>query len=306
MSSEVTRALPSVSIVIPARNAERTLGECLSSMARLDYPEERRELIVVDNGSTDSTVEIAAGFPVRIVGEGERGRSQARNRGIAESRGEIVAFTDADCMATTGWLRELASGFEEQDVWGVAGEIVAYPPSTAVERYVAAIHAHWQRDVLALSRPFVATPSAAFRRQTFDRIGFFDPALPRAQDKDFGWRLLAAGMKVHYSPRAVVFHRHPPTGWALLRQHAGWGYGAALLHAKHDLPWSLREELGKYSELAGALGALARAGARYGIGDSDRSDLEYRYCEFLRRLGLRAGALRGFLTKANPMGSLLK
>lgn len=295
-------SLPSVSVIVPVLNGERTLGDCLASLVRLGYPEERRELLIVDNGSTDRTAEIIAGYPVRHLREEERGRSQARNRGIRESSGEILAFTDADCVVTTGWLRELTRGFEDDAVAGVAGEILAYPPATPTQRYLEARHREWQKDALRLSRPFAGTPNVAFRREVFDRIGLFDPALPRAQDKDLGWRFFGAGLKLHYNPRAVVLLRHPPTSWDLLKQHAGWGYGAALLHSKHGLPWGLRQELGKYAELVAAVGELARAGTRRAMKGGDEIDLHFHYLEVVRRVGLRVGALRGMLATAGGRG----
>ncbi len=286
---------PFVSVIVPARNSERTIGECVSSILRADYPPERREVIVVDNGSTDATAEIVGRYPVRCVPELRRGPSAARNAGIASSRGEILAFVDSDCIATTGWLRALVRDFADEGIAAVAGEIVSFPPQTPAERYSALRKPRWQEPALNLSRPFAVTANVAFRRETFDRIGLFDPTLVRAQDKDLGWRFFDAGLKLAYSPDALVLHRHRRTARALFMQHAGWGYGAALLHRKHDLPWGLRQELRKHGEILVALGALAGAAARYAARGGDRMDVYYPYFELLRRAGLRAGALYGLL-----------
>jgi O-antigen biosynthesis protein len=300
----VSSVLPHVSVVVPARDAARTLDECLTSLARLDYPSTRREVIVVDNRSKDDTARIAAAHPeVRCVREERVGRSWARNRGVAESEGEVIAFTDADCVATTRWLRELAEPFADRGVAGAAGEIFAYPPRTAVERFVSTRHAYWQREALALSRPFAATANVAFRRRQLDRLGGFDTALPRAQDKDFSWRFFAAGLRLEYRPRAVVLHRHPQSVRGLFALYAAWGYGAALLHAKHDLPWGPRDELGKYRELAAALLEAVVADARRRLGSGgDPEAVAHRYLEVVRRLGVRAGALRGLAEAAAGRG----
>ncbi|MGH2992330.1 MAG: glycosyltransferase [Solirubrobacterales bacterium] len=288
---------PFVSVVVPARNAERTVGECLESLMRVDYHPERREILVVENGSTDRTGEIIRRYPVRCLFEPRRGVSAARNRGVEAARGEIVAFTDADCVVTRRWLRELVRGFEAPDVWAVAGEIVAYPPRTPAERYLARRKARWQESAVGSGRPFAVTSNVAFRRQTFERLGMFDTRLIKAQDKDFGWRFYADGdLRLAYSPEALVLHRHRPTAWKLFTQHVGWGYGAALLHRKHGLPWSLRLELRKQGELLGAVGALAAAGVRYGVGGGDGTVLRDQGFELVRRLGLRAGALYGLAT----------
>src|SRR5215470_11479521 len=98
---------PSVSVVVPVRNGERTIEACLTSILRSDYPEALREVVVVDNASTDRTADIVRRYPVKHVHEPVRGRSHARNRGIQSSAGHIVAFTDADCVVAGSWLREL-------------------------------------------------------------------------------------------------------------------------------------------------------------------------------------------------------
>jgi glycosyltransferase involved in cell wall biosynthesis len=292
----MTGAPPFVSVVIPTRNAERTVGECLDSLIRLDYDPERREILVVDNGSTDRTAEIVRSYPVRRLVEPRRGASAARNRGIGAARGEVIAFTDADCIVTKRWLSALVRAFDRPEVWGAAGEIVAYPPRTPAERFLARYKGRWQEPALEATRPFAVTSNVAFRRETFDRVGLFDTRLIKAQDKDFGWRFFAAGdLRIAYSPDALVLHRHRDTAWKLFTQHAGWGYGAALLHRKHGLPWSLRLELEKQRELVGAARALAAAAARHGIGRSS-GDLHDPAFELVRRLGLRAGALYGLAT----------
>ncbi len=285
--------LPSVSVVVPARNAERTLGDCLSSLLGTSYPADRREIVVVDNASKDRTAAIVREYRVAYVHEERRGPAAARNRGIEESRGDVVAFIDADCIATSRWLDELVAGFTTERVWGAAGEIVAYPPRSGAERYEAARKSLWQKMALNLIRPFAATGNVAFRRETFARIGLFDPELLTAEDKDFSWRFFAAGLELEYKPRALVFHRHRSTGWALVRQHAGWNHGNALLHAKYGFPWSIGDELRKYGELVEVGAALARASLKQD--GRDNEDVSYLYYEVLRRIGLRAGAARGLL-----------
>jgi glycosyltransferase involved in cell wall biosynthesis len=292
--------LPFVSVVVPARNCERTIASCIDSLLRVDYPEDRRELVVVDNASTDSTAAVIRSHPVRCLHEPRRGPSAARNRGIVASDGEIVAFVDADCVASGGWLRELVAGFEQPGVSGVAGEIVAFPPSTPAERYHAIRKGRWQESALNSSRPFPVTANVGFRRETFERIGLFDPQLARAEDKDFGWRFFAEGLELAYRPGAVVLHRHRPTAWGLFKQNAGWGYGAALLHRKHGLPWSLRQELQKQRELAGAVGDLGRALLRHRRDGGDPVEVHYPYFELIRRAGLRAGALGGLAATRLP------
>lgn len=292
---------PSISVVVPVWNGERTIGDCLASILRTDYPADRREVIVVDNASTDRTAEIIDRFPVERENEPRRGPSAARNHGIKASRGEIVAFIDADCIATTRWLGELAAGFADEETFAVAGEIVAFPPTTPAERYHAMRKSKWQESALSLSRPFPITANVAFRRETFDAIGLFDTRLRTAQDKDFGWRFFDAGLKLVYSERALVLHRHRPTARGLFMQHVMWGHGAALLHQKHGLPWSVGKEMRKYGELIVALGTVARAALRYGLQGGNQMDMYYPWFEVVRRAGLRVGALYGLVNRLPAM-----
>src|SRR5205823_3069273 len=129
----------------PVRNRADTIRHCIASLLAQQYPIHRREIIVVDNGSTDATCSIIAALPVICSSEPKIGPSHARNRGLAEARGEIVAFVDSDCIAAVDWLRELTAAFERKPVSAVAGEILAQPPVTAAQRFTAQREAQWQR-----------------------------------------------------------------------------------------------------------------------------------------------------------------
>ncbi len=122
--------LPFISIIIPVLNGERTIRACLNSILHSDYPGEKREIVVIDNGSTDRTAEIVKTFPVQYLLEARRGVSYARNRGIEASRGGILAFTDSDCVVSRRWLPEIVQGFGDEKIGGMEGETVDYPPVT--------------------------------------------------------------------------------------------------------------------------------------------------------------------------------
>lgn len=291
--------LPFVSVVVPVRNGEDHIGDCLASLSGVDYPPERREILVVDNASGDRTPDIVARFPVRHLREGRVGPSSARNRGILESRGEIVAFLDADCLATRGWLRHLVEPFLDPEVSGSAGEIFAFPPRTAAERYMAGYLPRWQRPALESTRwPFAVTANLAFRRETFERVGLFDTLLPRGQDRDFGRRVLEAGLGIAYAANAIALHRHRPTTRGLFHQQMGWGYGAVLLHSKYGLPWGMREEVAAHGRLSPALGNLLTVTARRVLRRAGRRELADAWFESVRRIARRLGVLQGLLRQA--------
>ena len=293
--------MPFVSVIIPVLNGEQTIRECLVSLLRMDFPPERREIVVVDNGSTDRTAEIVKGFPVRYVREERRGRSHARNKGIEVSRGEILAFTDADCVVTRDWLKELVRSFDEAIVGGVAGEVVAYLPKTVPERYAARIgHLSPKRYLQNPIFPFAMTGNVAFRREVFSEIGLFDPSLPTGEGGDFFRRFFnGTGLKLQYASRAVVFHRHRTTAWELFKQLWGYGRGHALLCIKYreELQWGWQQTGVAYRDLANSAWTLAKAGLRYGLQRSPKENLVFCYLEFLHKLAYRLGFMRQALSR---------
>jgi GT2 family glycosyltransferase len=228
-------ALPRVSVVVPVRNGAATIEACVDALVRQTYPSELTEIVAVDNASTDGTAQILRGLRVRYLYEPRIGRSHARNRGIRDCTGDVIALIDADCVPETEWLARLIARFDSDEVSGVAGEIVSFPARTAAQRYADARFPSWQSEVLGLEEPFALTANVALRARVFDQIGTFDPAFVTAEDVDLGWRFFAAGLKMNYAPTAIVAHRLRPTARELFRQHAGYGYGRAILRERYRL-----------------------------------------------------------------------
>jgi glycosyltransferase involved in cell wall biosynthesis len=295
---QAAKPTPFVSVIVPVLNGEATIARCLESVCNVSYPEERREILVIDNGSTDRTPTLVRDYPVRLVPERTRGLSRARNRGIEESRGEILAFTDADCYVTTGWLHELVAGFDQDDAAAVAGEIVPYPPSTPVERYSAKRKPSvvgWQRD---LPDPWFCFGNAALRRDAFDRVGRFDVRFAGigCEDIDFAWRFADTGLRVRRQRRPVVFHQQRLTSRALFHQNLRNGRGWALLHRRYPerAAWGPRDELAAWADICRSAldAALAPIWARRSS-SANRDD--YPQLDFLLKLGQRLGFLQGLL-----------
>jgi len=138
--------LPSVTVVVPAYNAGRTIAECVGSLLALDYPPDRLELIVVDNASSDDTRRVLQQFAgsVQVLAELVRGSAAARNRGIRAAGGDIVAMTDADCVVARGWLRALVPALADEGVGAVGGRVAAWVPRNRIARYGERIHDHDQ------------------------------------------------------------------------------------------------------------------------------------------------------------------
>jgi glycosyltransferase involved in cell wall biosynthesis len=291
---------PFVTVVVPVRNGEATIQQCLTSLQHLQYPSERHEVLVVDNGSSDRTAEIVRRYPVRCLREDRRGLSHARNRGIEASRGQIVAFTDADCVVTTDWLTELVSGLGDPRLSAVAGEVVAYPPTTAAERYLARRRPLWQEPrCRGQRRPWFLFGNVAVRREVFARVGLFDPRFAGggAEDIDYSWRFFNAGCTLAYRPRALVFHRHRMTPHGLLRQQIAYGRGQAVLRRKYpqELPWGWRHEIAAWKDLGASAGRLLCLWLNRPPAAAATTAADYPIYDLIRKVGQRIGFAYGTL-----------
>lgn len=226
---------PRISVVVAAYNAERTLNACLDSLQALNYPD--CEIILVDDGSSDTTPQIAFLHPkVRYFRhQANLGLSAARNTGIAAATGEIVAFTDADCRADEDWLYYLAGTLADNEFAGVGGPNLLPPEDSAVAAAVMASPGG-PAHVMLTDRQAEHIPGCnmAFFKWALDEIGRFDPVFRQAgDDVDLCWRLQQEGYKIGFSPAAFVWHYRRSTVSAYLRQQHGYGEAEALLVRKH-------------------------------------------------------------------------
>jgi glycosyltransferase involved in cell wall biosynthesis len=201
--------MPRVSVIVPVFNQGDDLLHCLAALERQTYPADRFEVIVVDNGS-DPPIGLAAGrFPcVRVIAEPAPGSYAARNRGIEASHGELLAFTDADCLPAPDWIECGVRAVQRLPRAGmVAGEIELTfrdpDKRTAVELFETILGL---RQQLFLTWGFGATANLFTSRATVDQIGPFDHRLKSGGDMEWGQRLRAAGLAQEYGPDARVFH----------------------------------------------------------------------------------------------------
>jgi cellulose synthase/poly-beta-1,6-N-acetylglucosamine synthase-like glycosyltransferase len=290
--------LPHVSVIVPVLDGESTIADCLDSILATDYPAERRDVLVVDNGSTDGTPDLIRLRPVRYLREAKPGVSNARNRGIAESDGEILAFVDADCLVEPQWLTELVRPFEDPEVGSVAGDLQHAPPTTAAERQAARMLGNWQRFAFTSDPAYPITANAAYRRDVLEEIGPFDPHMTRAQDVELGLRFQErSDLRLAYAERATARHRNRSTQRGFFRQQLGWAYGAGLVGAKFEAMGGDAVKPPKARDLAPplkGLGIVVWAGIRR---RGRRAWIEDAWFDFLRQLawwiGARLGLRRG-------------
>lgn len=228
--------VPSVSVVVPVYNEAHVLSECLEALLRQTYPQERYEVVVVDNGSTDGTRSVIESYPVRSLVEDEIQSSYAaRNAGIRAARGEILAFTDADCRPALDWLGAAVENFRDPEVGGVAGRIVGGPPQSKVEAELK--RRSWQAETATLQHdflPYAQTANAFYRRTVFEAVGDFEETWISGGDADLAWRMqLETSMRLAHEPAAVVEHRHRSDLAAVFRQSIKWGLGSAQLERRY-------------------------------------------------------------------------
>ena len=249
---------PRVSVVVCAYNAERTMEACLASLETLDYPD--YEVVVVNDGSKDRTLEISESFPYcRIISQENKGLSVARNVGAEAATGEIVAYTDSDCVADPDWLTYLVARMEAGNLSACGGPNFP-PPENSLVPAAVAVSPGGPTHVLISDEvaEHIAGCNMAFRREALLALGGFDPQYRAAgDDVDICWRFQDAGYTIGFSPAAVVWHFRRNTVKAYLNQQKGYGKAEALVYAKHPFRFNLFGQakwLGRiYGDLSAAL-----------------------------------------------------
>jgi glycosyltransferase involved in cell wall biosynthesis len=225
---------PSVSVIVCSYNGAKTLAACLESLGRLNYPD--YEVILIDDGSTDDTAYIASQFPqVRYIHQANHGLSHARNTGAAAANGEVLVYTDSDCMADVDWLYYMIGTLTSGNYAGAGGPNITPPAKNWIQACVAAAPGGPSHVLLTDTvAEHIPGCNMAFYKWAFDSAGGFDPEYRKAgDDVDFCWRLQQAGHVIAFSPTAVVWHHRRFTLRAFFKQQDGYGEAESLLRFKH-------------------------------------------------------------------------
>ena len=207
MIARTVPAVPVVSVIVPAHDAAATLGRTLAALTAQRF-DGGFEIVVVDDASSDATAAVAERAGAHVVRQARRaGPAAARNAGVAVARGELLAFTDADCEPAPSWLATGVAGLGDADL--VTGPIAPAPGAAA---------GPFDRT-LRVSGPSPLFESANLfaRRALFERVGSFErvrgvDSAHFGEDALFGWRARRAGARVAYAPDAVVHHAVFPRG----------------------------------------------------------------------------------------------
>lgn len=227
---------PDYSVIVPAYQAAEVIGACVQALARQTVERARYEILVVDDGSTDTTGDAArAAGADRVWRVAHGGPAAARNAGIAAAQGEIVLFTDADCEPSTEWMARMVAPLADPQVMGVKGAYRTRQASLMARLVQLEFEFRYARMAGLPRIDFVDTYAAAYRRALLVEYGGFDTAfpIPSAEDVDLSFRLAQAGHWLVFVPDAWVWHRHPATLGRYLARKARFGYWRALLYVHH-------------------------------------------------------------------------
>ncbi|QDV43148.1 4,4'-diaponeurosporenoate glycosyltransferase [Stieleria neptunia] len=237
-----------VTVVVPARNEEERIGDCLRALENQSLPRQQYEIVVVDNGSTDGTRAAVARSTARLLEEPKPSAYHARNLAIRSTDSEWLAFTDADCIPHRDWLENLLASASINDAW-IVGGLTRYDivNDNLGNRLLCETHQPDQLRETIESYHCVAGGNMFVRRAAFEQLGLFR-VVRSGSDIEFSKRLAAAGFPSVFAENAVVRHQCDLSNWEYLRRSYRIRYGqrthskkssgilAALAHLK-QLPW---------------------------------------------------------------------
>jgi glycosyltransferase involved in cell wall biosynthesis len=229
---------PFFSVIVPTYNRPRQLTSCLKALSRLNYPRDRFEVIVIDDGSERRLDAIVASFRKRIdavlLTQPHRGPAAARNRGAAIAKGQYLAFTDDDCEPGPDWIKALSIRFDKMSEQIVGGKTLNGHTGNAyatVTQMVTDYLIHHSGGYLGQKR-FFPSNNLAIPADCFHRMGGFNTDFPfgAGEDRELSQRFLDHDYQLVYAPEVIVYHFHRFTLETFLRRHFDYGRGSFQFH----------------------------------------------------------------------------
>jgi len=218
---------PFLSVIVPVYNAEKTIGKCLDSIMRLKYPQDKLEVIVIDDGSTDDTLHVVKQYPIELIAKKRGGPSSAMNIGIKAAKGEIILNIDSDTYIDQDWLSNALPEFVDPRVGIVGGRIDLASTHSFWAKLVSYDSEYREDKAIQKSKytDHMTTTCTAFRRWLFEEIGFFDEKIINGYDLDLSHRAFKSGWKLVVQKDAVCYHDFKTSFRSYFRQHhfeEGW------------------------------------------------------------------------------------
>ena len=214
---------PSVSVVIPVFNDSARLQKCLLALENQSYPSSLYEVLVIDNDSTEDIKRVVDCFTkTKIFLETAVGSYAARNKGIEVAKGDLIAFTDADCIPAKQWIEQGVKSFLAISDCGLVGgkiELFFEKPAvpTAVELYES-VEMNFHQDILLSEQNYALTANMFTSKQVIVSVGLFNKFLKSGGDREWGQRVFAAGYKQAYASEALVQHPARRSFWQLYKR----------------------------------------------------------------------------------------
>lgn len=199
-------ALPFISVVVPVYNNESTIKKCLDSIKTLNYPREKLEITVVNDGSTDNTLNLLKAYSVKIIEKEHTGYPSTINAGIKVSRGELIVNIDADLYVAPDWLIKVVEEFKDPKV-GIASGYIATAPTSSFWAKLAGFEKEDLYDRIKFKHvDFITTACTAYRKRLFTEIGLFNELLKRGSDEELAHRAIKAGWNIVLRKDAQSYH----------------------------------------------------------------------------------------------------
>lgn len=227
---------PRISVVVPAYNSEQTLHLTLIALKGQLYPADKYEIIVVDDGSTDSTAEIAMRRGVKVIRQSNKGPAAARNRGWTEAKGDIVAFTDSDCVPAKNWLEAIDYNLSSKGIEAVGGSYflmnVDSPLARLIQYEIEQRHEH-----IPFQADFLGSFNFAVRKEALEIVGGFNETFRQAsgEDNDLSYRLRKQGCKLGFDKNIIVGHFHREDLRKYFKDQYRHGVWRVLLYKYHPV-----------------------------------------------------------------------
>jgi glycosyltransferase involved in cell wall biosynthesis len=221
-----------VTLVIPARNASGTIEACLRSVVPLRERAAIKEIILVDDGSTDDTAQLAKRFEVRYIKGLGKGPASARNLGWRAATSTFIWFIDSDCVPEPDALSILLEHMDDSTMAAVGGSYANLCPESLL---ASLIHEEIveRHQAMPSEVSFMATFNALFRREWLETVEGFNELFVTAEDSDLAFRIRARGGRLKFDIRSRVGHFHPKKFWRYLQTQRRHGYWRAWLYIEH-------------------------------------------------------------------------
>ncbi len=221
----------SVSVIIPAFNAEKTIGRTLEAIQKQSYP--NIEIMIVDDGSTDRTQEIVQSFSgVKYVFQENAGPATARNHGARLASSDILFFTDSDCTPQPDWIEKILTGFEQKDVGVVCGSYGIANPQSLLARCIHQEIRYRHHELVPDFPKVFGSYNFAVRKHIFESVGGFNTQYRWAsgEDNDLSYKIIHAGHKIFFQRDALVDHVHPSSVLKYLKEQYRHGFWRAKMY----------------------------------------------------------------------------